>query len=68
MESTRIATNYIVTRCQKRYIAKQKMKAAGMRKICKHYIGTNYLYGKPAGNHRIGSTFASQWRNYVEVE
>ena len=57
MENTRIATNYIITRRQKRYIAKQKMKAAGMRKIC-----------KPAGNHRIGSTFASQWRNYVEVE
>jgi hypothetical protein len=68
MEKTniRVATDYAVTRRQKRFIAKIKMKAAGLKKICKHDYTTLYFYKKPVGTERHDSKFATEWRNYVE--
>ena len=53
--NNRVATNYAVSRKQKRYIAKQNMKKAGIRQIC-----------KPFFNGKWRSFFSINWRNFVE--
>ena len=50
----RVATNYAVTREQKRQVAKNRAKAAGCHRIC----------SKKRDKH--GSWFASHWREYEE--
>lgn len=63
---SRSATNYIVTREQKRYIAKQNMKMDGKKNFCKHsYSGIKK--GSFVYQTRIPSYFAEHWREYVEV-
>ena len=59
-------TNYAFTREQKRFIAKKKMKEAGIKQFCKHSYTTNMFHGKPIGSTRIGSKFSSEWRNFAE--
>lgn len=68
-EIKNIPTNYIVTREQARYIAKQNMKKDKKTKFCKHgYSYTiNPLTGKPIGQTKINSFFSEHWRDYVEV-
>lgn len=53
----RVATNYIMTRAQARYIAKKNMKEAGLKQICKP------CYNDKSGRHY--SYFSKQWRNFV---
>ena len=50
----------------KRFIAKQNMEKAGLKKFCKHSYTTNFYNGKPVGTNRINSKFASEWRNYIK--
>ena len=58
----RVPTSYIVTRRQKRYIARRNMEKDGQRQFCKHnYFTTRY------GTTRIGSKFSDNWKNFVEV-
>lgn len=67
MNQTRVATEYIVTREQKRYIAKQNMKKAGKRGFCKHSYTSNVdpITQKPLGSTRHPSYFAEHWREYI---
>lgn len=68
-EIKNVPTNYVVTREQKRYIAKQNMKKAGKKKFCKHGYTTslNPYTMKPCGTDRSSSYFAEHWREFVEV-
>lgn len=66
MKNNRIATNYAVTRKQKRYIAKQNMEKAEKKQFCKHsYIGMKK--GRFTVQTRVPSYFAEHWREYAEV-
>lgn len=68
-EIKNIPTNYIVTREQKRYIAKENMKKAGKKNFCRHSYtyGINPYTGDPLGQTRNKSYFAEHWREFVEV-
>ncbi len=63
MQNKRIPTDYIVSRKQKRAIAKKHMKEAGKKHFCKHsythMINNNELT-------RVASYFALNWRDWVE--
>lgn len=69
MKKTESVT-YIVTREQKRYIAKKEMKKAGKTKFCKHsYTSTiNPYTNEPFGTTRHSSYFAEHWREYIPAE
>lgn len=54
MKQRRVATNYAVTREQKRAVAKNRMKKQGMYRICSK---------SRAGKH--SSWFSDHWREYV---
>ena len=68
METKRTATNYALTRKQKRYIARLNMEKEGWKNFCKHSYNTRYYHNKPIGTYRIESPFASHWKEYVEVK
>ncbi len=63
---SRVATNYAVTRELKRAVAKNKMKAEGKQKICKHstYFVTNQ-YGLKS-LVKEPSYFSLHWREITE--
>lgn len=63
----RTPTNYAVTREQKRYVAKEKMKAEGKRNFCKHSYST-LTKGRFQTVTRNPSYFAEHWREYAEVD
>lgn len=58
---TRVASNYAITREQKRYIAKVNMKKDGQKQFCKH----SYSALENNGVTRVPSFFATNWRNYL---
>lgn len=62
----RVATDYIITRKQKRFIAKRRMKEEGKTNYCKHsYTGIkkgNFTYYT-----RVPSYFSEHWREYTEA-
>lgn len=69
MKNSRVATDYAVTREQKRYIAKRKMEEAGLKNFCKHSHNSNV---HPITNVSLGTTvhpsyFSEHWREYKEV-
>jgi len=64
-ETKRIATNYAVTREQKRYIAKQNMLKEGKKNICKHSYLTKVI-GTCEVQEKIPSYFAEHWKEYAE--
>ena len=57
----RVATNYAVTRKQKRFIAKQKMKEEGKTGFCKH-SHTGMKKGRFTYYTRMPSYFAEHWK------
>jgi hypothetical protein len=60
---------YIVTRKQKRYIAKVNMKKEGLSHICKHSHTTMFTKeGKQGEMMVVPSFFAEHWREYVHRE
>lgn len=63
--NNRVPTNYIVTREQKRYIAKQNMKKADIKNFCKHSF-TVVRNGSFTTQTREPSYFAKHWREYIE--
>lgn len=66
MKVTRVPTNYALSRDQKRYIAKQKMKEEGKTQICKHsYISVKK--GNFITQNKEPSYFAKHWREYMEA-
>lgn len=69
MTKVNVPKNYIVTREQKRAIAKQNMKKAGKKGFCKHgyTFSINPFTGEPLDRTRTKSYFAEHWREYIEV-
>jgi len=69
MKNSRVATNYAITREQKRYIAKRKMKEAGIKNACKHSYTANVhpITNVTMGNTRHSSYFTDHWKEYTEV-
>ena len=66
MKVSRVPTNYAVTREQKRYIAKQKMKEEGKKNVCKHsYVSIKK--GNFVMQNKVPSYFSEHWREYTEV-
>lgn len=63
--NNRVPTNYIVTREQKRYIAKENMKKADIKNFCKHSF-TVARNGSFTTQTREPSYFAKHWREYIE--
>lgn len=63
--NNRIATNYAVTRKQKRYIAKRKMEKDGIKNFCKHSF-SSIKKGDFVTYTRNPSYFAKNWRAYTE--
>ena len=61
----RTPSNYIVTRKQKRYIARQNMEKKGIKNCCRHSYTTN-PFSKAV--NRNSSYFANHWKEYIEVE
>lgn len=68
-ETKRVPTNYAVSREQKRYIAKCKMKEAGIKNFCKHSHSSNVhpITGVSLGTTVHPSYFAEHWREYKEA-
>lgn len=66
MNYQRTPTDYIVTRRQARYIAKQKMKQDGKKNINRHSYST--YTGKAGNSYTVynPSYFAKNWRDFVE--
>lgn len=60
----RVPVEYIVTREQKRYLAKKKMKEEKGKNVCKHSYTTikknNFI-----AHSRVPSYFSEHWREYV---
>ena len=65
METKRTATNYALTRKQKRYVAKQNMLKEGRKNICKHSYVTRVV-GNCEIQEKIPSFFAENWKEYAE--
>lgn len=68
--NTRTATDYAVTRKQKRYIAKLNMKKQGKKNFCKHSYSTLPSLRSSAivVQQRNPSYFSEHWKEFVEVE
>lgn len=60
----RVPVEYIVTREQKRYLAKKRMKEEKRKNVCKHSYTTIKKNNFVAYN-RVPSYFAEHWREYV---
>lgn len=63
---TRVATDYAVTRKQKRYRAKIKMEEEGKKQFCKHSY-TGIKKGSFITQTKVPSYFAEHWKEYAEV-
>ena len=66
MKKENISISYIVTRAQKRAIARKKMAEAGIKHSCRHGYTTNKV-GFTNFYSRTPSYFAQHWKEYVEV-
>lgn len=66
MKDTRTPTEYIVTRRQARYIAKRKMKEAGLKNINRHSYST-YSVPNTKRTYTVynPSYFSENWRKFV---
>ena len=66
MKDTRTPTEYIVTRRQARYIAKRKMKEAGLKNINRHSYST-YSIPNTKRTYTVynPSYFSEKWRSFV---
>lgn len=64
----RVPTDYIVTRRQKRYIAKQHMKDAGIKQFNKHSYTTYTTKTGYVVSTKNPSRFAEEWRDYIHVK
>ena len=68
MKDPRTPTDYIVTRKQKRYIAKENMKKEGIRNFNQHsYTSYTSKTGYTVTN-RNPSFFAKNWKDYIKRE
>ena len=66
--NNRVPTNYIVTREQKRYIAKENMKKAGIKNFCKHsfaVIKHGFFTTQFTTQIKEPSYFAKHWKEYI---
>lgn len=65
--NNRVPTNYIVTREQKRYIAKENMKKADIKNFCKHSFTANVhpITNVTMGNTRHSSYFSEHWKEFA---
>ena len=62
----RVATNYAVTRSQRRFIAKLRMKKEGVKRAC-HHSYSSIDNGKGFRSiTRNSSYFSQHWREYAE--
>lgn len=66
MKDPRVPTEYIVTRRQARYIAKQKMKQEGHKNINRHSYSTYQTETGYTYTVYNPSYFAKNWRDFVE--
>ena len=65
MNCQRTSTDYIVTRRQARYIAKQKMKQEGKKNINRHSYSTYQTKTGYTYTVYNPSYFAKNWRDFV---
>ena len=65
MKDPRVATEYIVTRRQARYIAHRKMKEEGRQHINRHSYSTYTTETGRTYTTYNPSDFSENWRNFV---
>ena len=64
MKDNRVATDYAVSRKQKRFIARLKMEKEGKKRVC-HHSYTGLKRGKFETRAIVPSYFAEHWRDYA---